>query len=365
MSKSLTRLALSALCALALAGCAGKAAEKTEAAKADKKPAADPIPVEVATVATGELAPLYPTTATLEAEREAKLLAEQGGEVEEVLVEEGDTVKAGQVLARVDSSRARLERDREASEAKRMEHDADRGATLLSRGLLSQQAAEQTRFARDTQTASLALAQLKLEKTAIRAPYAGVVTRRYVKQGQFLAVGAAAFDIADFSQLKAKFNVPERAAATIAKGQPVQIAADALTGTSFKGSVERIAPIVDRASGTVMVTVAVDSAASALRPGLFVRMNVQTAQIGDALLLPKSALLRGEGASRVYVVEDAHARSRELKLGLEQGEQVQVLSGLNSGNQVVTVGQEKLADGDAVEVLNGAADNAVASNTGG
>jgi membrane fusion protein (multidrug efflux system) len=364
MSKSLTRLALSAALALALAACGGSKGAQSQA-KAEKKPAADPIPVEVATVATGALAPVYPTTATLEAEREAKLLAEQAGEVEAVLVEEGDFVKAGQVLARVDSNRARLERDREASEAKRMEHDADRGATLLSRGLLSQQAAEQTRYARDTQSASLALAQLKLDKTAIRAPYAGVVTRRYVKPGQFLATGAPAFDIADFSQLKAKFNVPERASSTIAKGQPVKIAADALSGVEFKGTVERIAPVVDRASGTVMVTVAVDPAVAALRPGLFVRMDVQTANIGDAVLLPKSALLRGEGGSRVYVVEDAHARARHLKLGLEQGEQIQVLSGLTSGTQVVTVGQEKLADGDAVEVLNGAGANAVAANTGG
>lgn len=362
MSKYLNRLTLSAALGLALAtlaGCAGKSESKPTA---QDKPAADPIPVEVATVATGNLAPVYPTTATLEAEREAKLIAEQSGEVEAVLVEEGDRVQAGQVLARLDSDRARLERDREASEAKRMAHDAERGATLASRGLLSQQAAEQTHFARDTQDATLALAQLKLDKTAIRAPYAGVVTRRYVKPGQFLAQGAPAFEIADFSALKAKFNVPERAAATIARGQSVAMKADALEGQDFSGQVERVAPVVDRTSGTVTVTVAVDPA-SALRPGLFVRMNVRYAQIGDALLLPKSALLRGEGGSRVYVIEDKHAHTRPVKLGLEQGEQIQVLAGVESGNQVVTVGQEKLADGDPVEVLD-TSGAAVASNGG-
>lgn len=364
MSKSMNRLAISFAIAAALAvtGCAGGKAESQ--AEAAKKPEVDPIPVEVATVSTGTMAPTYPTTATLEAEREARLLAETAGEIEAVLVEEGDYVQAGQVLARVEAGRARLERDREASEAKRMEHEADRGAKLLDRGLLSQQAAEQTHFARDTQSATLALAQLKLEKTAIRAPYAGVITRRHIKQGQYLMLGAPAFEIADFSVLKAKFNVPERALATIATGQPVEIAADALSGKSYQGTVERIAPVVDRASGTVAVTVAVESGKRELRPGLFVRMNVRYAQIGDALLLPKAALLRGEGAPRVYVVEENKAHAREVKLGLESGEQVQVVSGVDSGTQVVTVGQEKLAEGDQVEVLNTAA-TAVASNTGG
>jgi membrane fusion protein (multidrug efflux system) len=348
MFKSLNRLAIVVALGAAIAatgGCGGKAASKPTA---DVKPPVDPIPVEVATVSTGTLAPTYPTTATLEAEREARILAETAGEIEAVLVEEGDYVKAGQVLARVESGRARLERDREASEASRMQHEAERGAKLRDRGLLSQQAAEQTHFARDTQSATLALAQLKLEKTAIRAPYAGVVTRRHVKPGQFLMLGAPAIENADFSALTAKFNVPERALATIAKGQPVEIAADALAGRSFRGQVERIAPVVDRASGTVTVTVAVESGKPELRPGLFVRMNVQYAQIGDALLLPKAALLRGEGAARVYVIEDKKAHAREIKLGLEQGEQVQVIAGIGQGTQVVTVGQETLAEGDLV-----------------
>jgi membrane fusion protein (multidrug efflux system) len=343
-----------------LSGCGASAASKS--AVAAKKPEVEPIPVEVAQAATGLLQPVYATTATLEAEREAKLLAEQSGQVEAVLVEEGDQVQAGQVLARLEGNRERLQRDREQSEAKRLEHEAARGAALLDRGLLSRQAAEQSHFARDTQSAALALAQLKLDKTAIRAPYAGTITRRYVKPGQFLALGAAAFEIADFKALKARFNVPERAAATIARGQGVEIAADALQGTAVRGHVERIAPVVDRSSGTVGVTVAVDDAVAMLRPGLFVRMNVRYAQIDGALMVPKSALLRGQGAARVFVIEDQHAHNRTVQLGLEQGDQVQVIDGIAIGAQVVTVGQEKLADGDKVEVLNTANASAVAAS---
>jgi membrane fusion protein (multidrug efflux system) len=347
--------------AAGLTGC-GTQADAKGVAKKDKGP--EPRAVEVATVAEGTLTPSYPATATLESEREATLVSEAPGEVQAVLVEEGDHVRKGQVLARLESVRERLEHERAAVEAKRLSHEAERGATLSARGLLSQQAAEQSAFAQQSQAAATQLAALTLAKTEIRAPYDGVITRRYVKQGMWLAATQAAFDIANFSDLKARISVPERAAAQLRTGQAVTLAADAVPGVNFSGRVERVAPIVDRATGTVAATIAVNGNDARLRPGLFVRLEVRYAEISDVTLLPKAALLKVNGESRVFVVREGKAQSRKVQIGLEQGEAVQAVSGIDHGESVVTVGQDQLADGDPVLVVNSGTEVASAGRAG-
>ena len=334
--------------AAGMTGCGSEAAAEQVA----KKDAVDPVGVEVAAVTQGTLTPGYPTTAKLESERDAVLVAESPGEVLTILVEEGDRVQKGQVLARLESDRERLERDRVKAEANRTEQEAARGETLTQRGLLSRQAAEQTAAARASQRAVLGLAQLKLSKTEIRAPYAGVITSRHIKQGQWLAAGEAAFGIADFNALQARVSVPERAAAQLRPGQAVEFVADAIPGARFAGHVARISPVVDRSTGTVGATIALDDKDARLRPGLFVRLQVSYEQVADAVLVPKSAIVRADSGETVYVVAEGKVAQRPVKLGLEQGESVQALAGVNPGETVVTVGQDRVANGDQVLVLN-------------
>jgi membrane fusion protein (multidrug efflux system) len=306
-------------------------------------------------VARGELAPVYDATTSLEATREATLLAEMAGEVVAIEVEEGDRVVAGQVLARVDSARQALELRQVQSEANRIAHDVRRNETLIERRMISRDAYDRTRFGSQTQAAVVDLKRLDLDKTAIRAPYAGVITRRFIKDGQWLSREDKAFAIADFTHLQARIDVPERSAALIHAGAPVRFVADAEPGRAFEARVQRIAPVVDRASGTVAAVVDIDNADLTLRPGLFVRMGVNYERISDAILVPRAALMDHTGGRHVFVVADGKAQRRVVATGLADGDRVQVLDGLAAGDQVVVVGQNALVDGASVEPLAPAA----------
>jgi len=343
--------AISLALAAGLSGCGSEASSKPLAEKSE--PAA--VPVEVASVTSGALEPTYAATATLEAEREAVVRTEMPGEIVEILVEEGDAVAAGQVLAKLDDARVALELKQVATVADRLKHEAERSEKLRERDMISQEAYDRTRYERDTQRAAVDIARHSLSQGVIRAPYAGVVTRRHVKEGQWLALQQPAFEIADFSELKARLDVPERQATALAAGQPVRFTVDALGGKTIAGTVERTSPVVDRASGTVSVTLAVDNAEQVLRPGLFVRVAVSYDQIADATLLPKAAVIAEPDRNRVFVVENGIVDERVVALGHETEAMVQVLSGLEPGASVVTVGQSALKDGDKVAVVNGAA----------
>jgi membrane fusion protein, multidrug efflux system len=354
MNKSLIRgLFLTGLAGVAgsLSGCGEQAQSKEMAAK-QEVPA---ISVETAAVTSGALAPTYAATTHLEAEREAKIVTEVPGEVVQVLVEEGDRVAAGQVLARVDSARVAMQLRQAQSVANRMEHDVARGEQLVERHMISRTAYDQAKYDRDTQTAAVGLARLSVSKTEIRAPYAGVITRRHVKQGMWLNMQAVAFEIADFDDLRARIDVPERVSGLIKPGQGVAFTVDALPGQPFNASVDRVSPVVDRTSGTVGAIVSVDNREGTLRPGLFVRLEVNYQNIANATLLPKTAVMSDAGSNRVFVVEDGIAHRRDVQLGVESGSLVQAIAGVEPGASVVVLGQSGLKDGDRVQVVNPAA----------
>jgi membrane fusion protein (multidrug efflux system) len=345
------RTALAIVLAATVAGLSGCGGGATASVAAQEAPVVPGTPVEVAAVERGVLAPVYLATATLEAEREAVLLAEMPGEVVSIEVEEGDRVVAGQVLARIDSAKQALELRRVATEADRMRHDVARNQRLIERQMISREAFDRSRYEAQTQDAVVDLKRLDLDKTAIRAPYAGVVTRRFVKHGQWLKRDEQAFAIADFDVLQARIDVPERSAALIHAGAPVRFEADAMPGRAFAARVQRMAPVVDRASGTLAAVVEVDNTDGALRPGLFVRLGVNYERIADAVLAPRAAVVEDDGSRHVFVVADGKAQRRAVRIGLADGDRVQVLDGVAAGEQVVVVGQATLTDGAPVQPL--------------
>ena len=344
--------ALIALAALGLMLALGACSTGTASPVAGKdKPAGQP--VEVARVARGELTARYAATAALQAERESKLVAEVPGTVLELLVEEGDVVRKGQVLARLDADRSRLQLREAEADLQRRKNDVERGEKLLARRLIAANSHDQTTSDYAVRRAEVDLARVSVGKSEIRAPYAGTVTRRWVKRGQLLAANAPVFDIADFSELRADLRVPERDAVNLAAGQPVAFKVDALGAREFSARVERVAPVVDRESGTVNVTVRVPNDDLVLRPGLFTRMDIAFLHLDDAVLLPKAAVLGSRDAAMTWVVNDGKAVRTPVRLGHDSGAHVQVLHGVDAGADVVVTGQSALNDGALVEVLPG------------
>ena len=247
----------------------------------------------------------------------------------ELLVEEGDSVKQGQLLARVDAAHSRLQLREAEADLQRRKNDVERGEKLLARKLIAATTHDQSESDYAVRRADVALARVVVAKSEIRAPFDGIVTRRWIKQGQLLAANDNVFDVADFNDLRADLRVPERDAVALAAGQPVDFTVDALGNRHFDASIERVAPIVDRESGTVKVTVRVDNRDRSLRPGLFTRMDIAFLHLANAVLMPKAAVLGSRDAEIAYVIVDGKAQRTPIRTGYENGKRIQVLDGVD------------------------------------
>lgn len=361
MSRLTPLLPLSLALIAALAGCSGGSAPAPKTAAAAEKTAAEEgQPVETARVEQGDLTARYAATATLQAEHEAKIVSEVPGTVLELLVEEGDSVRKGQLLARVDATHSRLQLREAEADLQRRKNDVDRGEKLLARKLIAATSHDQAESEYAVRRAEVALARVVVAKSEIRAPFDGVVTRRWIKQGQLLAANDPVFDVADFSDLRADLRVPERDAVALAAGQPVDFTVDALGSRHFDARIERVAPVVDRESGTVKVTVRVDNRDRSLRPGLFTRMDIAFLHLANAVLIPKTAVLGSRDAEIAYVIVDGKAQRTPIRTGYESGKRIQVLDGVSAGAEVVVTGHAALTDGALVQVINAAHDAKIA-----
>jgi membrane fusion protein (multidrug efflux system) len=339
--------------ALVLSACApdGVAGDNATKEKDEKAKADAAIPVEVAKPIRGEMLAMYSGTATLEAEADAEVIAKVGGEVRRLFVEEGDHVRAGQVLAQLDDRQLRLQAAQTRAARAKAERDFNRQVELHSKGLVSAGAFESLKYDLDNQVAADDIAQLNLSYSDIRAPFAGIVAVRHVKLGQEIAIGTSMFRVTDPTPLKASVFVPERELARLKPGQSASISVDALAGRGFPATVRLVAPVVDAATATFKVTLEVNDPKGDLKPGMFARVGIVFERRADALTIPRLALLDTDGSSNVFVVTAGKAEQRAIKTGLSNAGRVEIVEGLKGTEQVVVVGQNGLKDGNPVRVV--------------
>ncbi len=337
--------ATGALLALAvLAGCG-------EAKKEEKKEETA-VPVEVGKVTVGPIDAAYRGSATLEAEDEATVLAKTSGVIEQILAEEGQRVSAGQVLARMETERLKLEVARAKAEADKARENFERNTRIFEKNLISKELYDQSRFALDAARAAYELAALTLRESEIRAPFAGVVSARYIKVGNAIQPNSPAFKVTQMDVLHAHIYVPERDIQKLAPRQLASLTLDAWPDKSFNGAILRVNPVVDAATGTVKVTVAMAGGQPELKPGMFGRVEIRYDRRDSAVLVPKDAVLTEDAAQSVFVVADGKARRQPIKVGYSDSYNYEVLEGLKSGDQVVTTGQASLKDDAKVHVVN-------------
>lgn len=309
------------------------------------------IPVEAANVTRGDVSAYYATTATLEAENEADVVAKISGVIKQVLVEEGDRVNSGQALAILDEEQYRLEVTRAEANLARLENDFNRNKEMFERNLISAEAFERVKFEMESQKATLELARLSVEYSTIRATISGVISARMIKTGNMVTTNQALFSITDMDPLQAIIFVPEHEMSKIRVGQTTLLQIDAIPGTEFTGRVERISPIVDRTTGTFKVTVYVNDVSNRLKPGMFSRVRIVYDVRYQTLVMPKGALISEDGRTTVFVVQDSIVLRRPVEVGYTNGTKVEILNGLELGASVITVGQNSLRDSSKVFVI--------------
>jgi membrane fusion protein (multidrug efflux system) len=333
---------------LALSGCeSSDASQKADAAKS----AESAIPVEIAVPARKELLATYSGTATLEAEADAEVIAKVQGEVLKLIVEEGDRVAAGQLLASLDGRQLRLEVAKSAAELAKLERDYRRQVELNQKGLVAAGTFESLRYDLDALRAKHDLATLQLSYTEIRAPFAGIVSARQVRLGQTVQPNTALFRITDPSPLKAHVFVPERELKRLKPGQTAAVQVDAVPGRTFIAKVSLVSPTIDTRTATFKTTVEIADPNSELRPGMFARIGIVFERKQQALQIPRVALVETDGERSVFVVQNGVARQKSVDTGLADAGNVEITEGLAGDEQVVIVGQGGLKDGNKVRVV--------------
>jgi len=344
-----TRLSLVLLGCLTLAACKGGKPGDAEA-KDKKEPEA--VPVEVAVVGSVPVAASLTRNAPLEPRSEAQVVAKTSGVALAVFAEEGQVVRAGQTLVRLDASRSALQAAQTAAQMRKLEANYARSRQLSEQKLISANDIDQLRFDLENARAANRLANLELSYAAVAAPISGVIAQRSIKPGNFVQINTPIFRIVDTSKLEAVLNVPEREMATLKAGLPVQLQVDALPGRSFTGTVDRVAPVVDAGSGTFRVITAF-AGGGLLQPGMFGRIRIDYDQRADALVVPRAALLEDDADPAVYVVRSNKAVRVPVKLGYSEGGWLEVRAGLKPGERVVVAGKTALREGSDVQVLPG------------
>lgn len=319
--------------------------------KADEKKEEAAVPVEAAKVALGAIDAAYRGTATLEAEEEATVMAKTAGVIQQILVEEGQRVHAGQVLARLETERLKFEMARAKAEADKAQENFARNTRIFEKNLVSKELYDQSRFALDSARAASDLARLTLQESEIASPISGMVSARFIKVGNQIQPGVQAFRVTQMDTLHAQIYVPERDIHKLAPRQSATLSVDAWPDKTFKGSILRVNPVVDASTGTVKVTVAMAHQPE-LKPGMFGRVEILYDRRASAILVPKDAVLTEDAAQAVFVVTGGKAHRRAIKVGYSNGESYEVLDGLQPGDQVVTTGQANLKDDAKVLVVN-------------
>jgi membrane fusion protein (multidrug efflux system) len=334
-------------CVLLLSACQQGAETEVE----DEEEVA-PVPVETSKPVRGDVYAVYSGTAPIEAFAEADVIAKVEGEVREILFEEGDEVKAGDVLARLDGDRLRLELNESRARLEQMKSDFERNQDLREKGLLSEGEFEKLRYDLEALEASFNLASLELDYTRIRAPIDGVVSERYIKVGNTIGVGEPAFRVTSFDPLVAYLHVPEREYRQIKTGQPVAIDIDALAGQRVIASVTRVSPVVDPETGTFKITIEIRDEERRIKPGMFGRMSIVYDVHENVLQVPRSAIVEDMGNQTVFVIEDDKAVRRIVTTGYGNEGMIEITDGLGDDDAVVTVGQVGLKPDAKVTVID-------------
>ena len=348
-------LAVLALSSIAIIpGCGTGEASITDEAEVR---AATPVPVEVAMPVREDIFATYHATSTIESDADAPVLARVPGEVIELLVEEGDQVQAGQVLARLDGERLRLEMLSARADHERSSKELNRYEDLAKRGLVSATMYDGLKFDVDALRAKYDLANLNYGYSEIRATISGIVSSRDVKLGQSIDANSVAFRITDTSELVAYLQIPQSELAKFSAGHNASLQVDSMPGIEFSAIIARISPTIDTRNGTFRATAIIDNQDADLVPGMFARFTIAYEKHEDAMLIPGNAVVDEDDESSVYVVADGAVVLRIVETGIRFGDQIEILSGLADEEEIVVIGHSSLRDGSKVLASNRSVDS--------
>ena len=366
MAKRKTLFAVALFAAVLVAGYAAVAQKPSPAPRAPAEAALEFLPSDLYTVEAKTVERTLPLTGTLAPVTEATLKAKVAGELLDVSVREGEAVRQGEVVARIDPTELRAkvaarEADVAAARAQLVWAEKNRAMqrALLDKRFISQSAFDNVDSNYQVAAAKLRAAQAdlvvarkSLADAALVAPFTGVVAERYAKPGERIAVDARVLSVVDLSRLELEAAVPAAEIAKVRVGQPLEFRVDGFGGKPFVGRIDRINPTTVAGSRSINVYAVIDNPEGVLRAGMFAQGAASLETIPDALVVPASALREEAGAAFVYALADGRVARKPVKARApDTAGFVQVVEGLAPGERIVRSNLGALREGAAVRLV--------------
>ncbi len=285
------------------------------------------------------------------ANRAIKYSAELPGKLEYLSADVGDTVKNGQVLARIDFRTLKAQAAQAEANHTLAKSTFDRLSTLRDEELVSQQKLDESQSGLLGTEAMLEIAKANLAKSSVKASFRGIVTTKYVERGEYVAPGMPLYDVVDYRTILLEAQLAETEVAEIAQKARVTIDIAALN-QSFEGEVDTVVPTADSVSKTFTLRVKIDNPDLKILVGMSAKLRVSTQNHENVLVVSQSVVLEETGKRYVYVIDGKKAVKRKIELGAVDGDRVVIKQGVAEGEALVVLGQRDLTDGQEVRITN-------------
>lgn len=319
-----------------------------------------PVDVRVTKSSRGDVHRFVALPGTIRANLQATLYAKVAGYLKTLNVDKGDRVTVGQSLGEIEVPELLADLAKYKAEVKVTESDYQRVSAAQKKApdLVTPQSIDEAKGRLDIASANLERTETLLRYANITAPFAGIVTARFVDPGAFIpsatsgsaAQNAAILTLADFNTVRAQVALPEIEASHAQVGQPVKFTVEGLAGKTFAAKVSRFSYALDDATKTMLIEADLPNPDLTLRPGMYATMKVGVEKHADALLIPVEALVMEKANAFAFVASGGKAKKTALKIGFNDGAMVEVVNGLSGNEAVILVGKQALADGAAITV---------------
>ncbi|WP_077920482.1 efflux RND transporter periplasmic adaptor subunit [Spirosoma sp. 209] len=306
------------------------------------------IPVTVAPVAEGTVSQQLVKTGNLIPYKEADIIATTAGKVTKVNFNLGSSVREGATLVQFDNRLKELSLEGTQLSIDRLKKDVTRYNTLLAGNATTEIQVNETKYNYENAVNQAEQIKKQIADANVKSPIGGRIVQKDIEPGEYITVGKVLGRVLDVARLKVQVPVNESDVYQLREGQAVNVSADVFPGRTFNGRISYIAP-----QGTeehnYPVEITIDQAGS-LKAGTFVNVDFSQKSAQKALQIPRSALVESIKNPYVYVIAGNKAVRRTIQVGRDFGDTIEVLSGLNAGEQVVTTGQLNLSDGKPVQI---------------
>jgi len=304
-----------------------------------------PMPVDVDTARRGSVVDAVRATGRIEALQQVELRSDEQGRVVELLFVEGQAVREGDPLVRVDDALLRAQAERARADRDLALQQRERVRRLRADNAASPADLERVEAQARSAEAALNVLELQVARSTVRAPFSGVIGQKFVDVGDYVTSATRLLTLQTTNPQRAVIEVPERYAGALRRGQSIEFSVAAQPERIFRARVDFIDPVVQPASRTIVVKALAPNGAGQLRTGMFIEARLAVATRNDAIVVPEDAIQPLRTANVAWAVVDGHASRRVVQLGTRSQGTVEIVSGVEAGELVVVGGLDRMSDG--------------------